>query len=77
MNSSRRGFLGLLLASPFARCQILWSRPESTGLQVLYATSPEGIHRATFGFWRTQQTAGAKTTAAFDNLRAMMRAAMM
>jgi hypothetical protein len=32
-----------------------------------------GINRATFAFWRTKQTSGAKTTSAYDNLRATMR----
>jgi hypothetical protein len=31
------------------------------------------INRATFSFWRNQQTSGAKTTTAFDNLKASMR----
>jgi hypothetical protein len=31
------------------------------------------INRANFTFWRNQQTSGAKTTSAFDNLRASMR----
>ena len=33
----------------------------------------EGINRATFTFWRSKQTSGAKTTTAFDNLKASMR----
>lgn len=45
------------------------------GLQLLVPASPTtgtvgGINRATFSFWRSQQTSGAKTTTAFDNLRA-------
>lgn len=32
-----------------------------------------GINRATFSFWRNQQTSGAKTSTAFDNLRSTMR----
>ncbi len=32
-----------------------------------------GINRATYSFWRTKQTTGAKTTSAYDNLRATMR----
>lgn len=48
------------------------------GLQHIVASSPStgtvgGINRATFSFWRNQQTSGAKTTSAFDNLRATMR----
>ncbi len=48
------------------------------GLQLLISTTPTTgtvgqINRATFTFWRNQQTSGAKTTTAFDNLRASMR----
>jgi hypothetical protein len=32
-----------------------------------------GINRGTYTFWRNQQTSGAKTSTAFDNLRAVMR----
>lgn len=44
------------------------------GLQDLVPTDPTtgsvgGINRGTFTFWRSQQTSGAKTTTAFDNLR--------
>lgn len=51
---------------------------EFGGLQLIVATdattgSPGGINRANFTFWRNQQTSGAKTTSAFDNLRATMR----
>ena len=54
------------------------SSKEIGGLQLLVATDPTtgtvgGINRATFSFWRSQQTSGAKTTSAFDNLRATMR----
>ena len=54
------------------------SSKEIGGLQLIMATdatagSPGGISRATFTFWRNQQTSGAKTTSAFDNLRATMR----
>jgi hypothetical protein len=31
------------------------------------------INRGTYSFWRTKQTSGAKTTSAYDNLRATMR----
>ena len=51
---------------------------EIGGLQLIVATAPTtgtvgGINRANFTFWRSQQTSGAKTTSAFDNLRATMR----
>jgi hypothetical protein len=51
---------------------------EMGGLQHIIATAPTsgtvgGINRATFSFWRSQQTSGAKTTSAFDNLRSTMR----
>lgn len=49
-----------------------------TGLQALVASSPAtgtvgGINRANFSFWRNQQTSGALSASAFDNLRAAMR----
>ena len=49
-----------------------------TGLQALVSSTPttgtvQGINRANYSFWRNQQTAGTKTTSAFDNLRASMR----
>lgn len=48
------------------------------GFQYLISTTPTtgtvgGINRANFAFWRNQQTAGTKTTTAYDNLRAAMR----
>ena len=48
------------------------------GLQARILTSPTtgttgGINRANFSFWRNQQASGAKTTSAFDNLRASWR----
>ena len=48
------------------------------GLQAIISSTPTsgtvgGINRASFSFWRNQQTSGAKTTSAFDNLRASMR----
>jgi hypothetical protein len=48
------------------------------GLGNLVATAPTsgtvgGINRANFSFWRNQQTSGAQSSAAFDNLRAAMR----
>ena len=44
------------------------------GLQDLVPTTATsgtvgGINRAVFTFWRTQQTSGAKSSTAFDNLR--------
>lgn len=51
---------------------------DVTGLSALISATPTtgtvgGINRATFSFWRNRQTSGAKTTAAFDNLRGAMR----
>jgi hypothetical protein len=51
---------------------------QIAGLQSIISITPTtgtvgGINRATFSFWRNQQTSGAKTTSAFDNLRATMR----
>ena len=48
------------------------------GLTKLIPTSPltgtiGGINRATFSWWRSQTTAGTKTTSAYDNLRSAMR----
>lgn len=48
------------------------------GLALLISTTPTtgtvgGINAATFSFWRNRQTSGAKTSNAFDNLRATMR----
>jgi len=49
-----------------------------TGLQALVSTSPssstvQGVDRQANSFARNQQTSGAQTTSAFDNLRAAMR----
>lgn len=49
-----------------------------TGLKNLVPDDPTtgtrgGISAASFAFWRSQQTSGAQTTSAFDNLRASMR----
>lgn len=49
-----------------------------TGLQALVSSTPstgtvQGIDRAAYSFARNQQTSGAQTTSAFDNLRAAMR----
>ena len=54
------------------------SSKQIGGTQALILTSPTtgttgGINRANFSFWRNQQTSGAKTTSAFDNLRASWR----
>jgi len=54
------------------------SSKDLGGVQLLISTSPTTgtvgqINRANFSFWRNQQTSGAKTTTAFDNLRASMR----
>lgn len=51
---------------------------DIAGIQhIISATPTTGvvgqINRATFSFWRNQQTSGAKTTTAFDNLRSAMR----
>ena len=51
---------------------------EIGGFQLLISTTPTTgtvgtINRANFSFWRNQQTSGAKTTSAYDNLRATMR----
>jgi hypothetical protein len=48
------------------------------GLQVVVPDAPTtgtrgGINAATYTFWRSQQTSGAKTTSAYDNLRSSMR----
>lgn len=49
-----------------------------TGLQALVSSTPTtgtvgAINRANFSFWRNQQTSGAQTASAFDNLRSTMR----
>src|SRR3990167_9009959 len=54
------------------------SSKDIGGLQLIISTTPTtgtvgAINRANFSFWRNQQTSGAKTTSAFDNLRASMR----
>lgn len=51
---------------------------QLAGLQSIISITPTsgtvgGINRGNFSFWRNQQTSGAKTTSAFDNLRATMR----
>jgi hypothetical protein len=51
---------------------------DMLGLQDLVPDSPSsgtvgGINFGTYTFWRSQQTSGAKTTSAYDNLRSSMR----
>lgn len=51
---------------------------DMNGLQTLVPDSPSsgtvgGINRATYTFWRSQQTSGAKSSTAYDNLRSAMR----
>jgi len=51
---------------------------QCMGLQGIVPTDPttgtlEGINAATFSFWRSNQTSGAKTSTAFDNLKAATR----
>jgi hypothetical protein len=51
---------------------------DLSGLQSLVPDDPttgtvQGINRATYTFWRSQDTSGAKTTNAYDNLRSSMR----
>ena len=48
------------------------------GFQHIISSTPTtgtvgGINRGAFTFWRNQQASGAKTTSAFDNLRAVLR----
>jgi hypothetical protein len=48
------------------------------GLQVVVPDDPTtgtrgSINAATYSFWRSQQTSGAKTSSAYDNLRGAMR----
>jgi len=52
---------------------------EIGGLELLSPTlpttgSPGGINRATYTWWRSQTQSGAKTTAAYDNLRSSITA---
>lgn len=62
----------------------MWSDGSGNGSQdiggiqsIISATPTTGsvgqINRGTFSFWRNQQTSGAKTSTAYDNLRASMR----
>lgn len=54
------------------------SGKQAGGLQYIVSTTPTtgtvgAINRATYTFWRNQQTSGAKTSTAFDNLKSTMR----
>jgi hypothetical protein len=54
------------------------SSKDIGGLQHIVASSPSsgtvgGINRGTYTFWRNQQSSGAKSSTAFDNLRSVMR----
>ncbi len=54
-----------------------YSSKEFGGIQLLVSTTPTtgtvgGINRATYSFWRNQQTSGAKTSTAYDNLLSTM-----
>lgn len=51
---------------------------QAGGLQLIVSTTPTtgtvgAISRSSFTFWRNQQTSGAKTSTAFDNLKGTMR----
>lgn len=51
---------------------------DLNGLQTLVPDSPSSgtvgtINRATYTFWRSQQTSGAKSSTAYDNLRSALR----
>lgn len=51
---------------------------QAGGLQYIVSSTPTtgtvgAINRATYSFWRNQQTSGAKTATAFDNLKGSMR----
>ena len=51
---------------------------DMSGIKQIISATPTtgtvgGINRANFSFWRNKQTAGTKTTNAFDNLRSSMR----
>lgn len=55
-----------------------WSGKQAGGLQYLVSSTPTTgtvgtINRATFSFWRNQQTSGAHSSTAFDNLKSSMR----
>lgn len=51
---------------------------QAGGLQYIVSTTPTtgtvgAINRATYTFWRNQQTSGAKTSTAYDNYKASLR----
>lgn len=51
---------------------------QAGGLQYIVSSTPTtgtvgGVNRALYTFWRNQQTSGAKTSTAFDNLKGTMR----
>ena len=51
---------------------------QAGGLQYIVSSTPTTgtvgtINAATYSFWRNQQTSGAKTSTAFDNLKGSMR----
>lgn len=51
---------------------------QAGGLQYLVSSTPTtgtvgAISRSTYSFWRNQQTSGAKSSTAFDNLKSTMR----
>jgi hypothetical protein len=51
---------------------------QAGGLQFIVSTTPTtgtvgSINRASFTFWRNQQTSGAKSSTSFDNLKSAMR----
>lgn len=54
------------------------SGKQAGGLQYIVSSTPTtgtvgAINRATYTFWRNQQTSGAKSSTAFDNLKGTMR----
>lgn len=74
LENARRSFKSTLNSDLFTA----QSGKTMNGLPDLVADTPTsgtvgGIDRGSFTFWRNQQTSGAQTTSAFDNLRASMR----
>lgn len=54
------------------------SGKQAGGLQYIVSSTPTTgtvltVNRATYSFWRNQQTSGAKSSTAFDNLKGSMR----
>lgn len=54
------------------------SSKQAGGLQYIVSSTPTSgtvgaISRATYSFWRNQQSSGAKSSTAFDNLKSTMR----